>query len=230
MKPLVSCVVAAYNAERFLPDALNSILEQDYEPREVLVCDDGSSDRTWEVIASYGDRVRAWRQPNQGPCAARNLAITHATGEFLAFLDADDLWAPDKLSRQMARFDRRPELDYCVCHVQNFVDPNDGRAAVDPAWLKPIAGFSTVALLVRRPSFERIGGFNPSLKHSSETDWFARADEAGAVGELLPDVLVNRRLHRGNRSRLFAGRSKDEYLHTVKAALDRRRSRPGADV
>jgi glycosyltransferase involved in cell wall biosynthesis len=228
MNHLVSCIVPAYNGERYLGETLDSILGQGYEPLEVLVCDDGSTDRTPDVVAGYGPRVRYLRQVNAGPCAARNLGVAHATGEYFAFLDADDLWLPDKLARQMARFTARSDLDYSVCHVQNFVDPRETGVAVEPDRLAPLPGFTTVALVVRRRSFDCIGGFDQSLKHSSETDWFLRADEAGAVKELLPDVLVRRRLHGSNRSARFASRSRDEYLHTVKAALDRRRARPGA--
>ena len=229
-KRLVSCIVPAYNSEQHLKETLDSIFRQGHRPLEILVCDDGSTDGTAGVVAAYGERVRYLRQPNAGPCAARNTGIAQASGEFLAFLDADDLWLPEKLSRQMARFEERPDLDYSVCHVQNFVDPRERGMTVDPARLAPIPGFTTVALVVRRRSFERIGGFDASLKHSSETDWFLRADEAGAVKELLPDVLVQRRLHGGSRSVRFASRSREEYLHTVKTALDRKRARSGADV
>ena len=227
MAGLVSCIVPVYNGEKYLGEAIDSILGQSYRPLEVLVCDDGSTDGTAHVAARYGDAVRYLRQANAGPCAARNLGVAHALGEYLAFLDADDVWVPGKLARQMALFDARPDLDFSVGHVQNFVEA-DSSQSVDPALLVPLAGFTTVALLVRRTSFERVGVFNASLKHSSETDWFLRAEEAGAVRELLPDVLVRRRLHGSNRSVRFASRSRNEYLHTVKAALDRRRSRPQA--
>jgi glycosyltransferase involved in cell wall biosynthesis len=228
MTRLVSCIVPAYNAERHLGDALDSILGQSYGPLEVLVCDDGSTDGTRDVVNRYGARVRYLRQENAGPCAARNLGVAHASGEYYAFLDADDMWRPEKLARQMARFEARQELDYPVAHVENFVDAVEPAAGVSPALLTALPGFSVVALVVRRQAFARVGGFDASLMHGSDTDWFLRADEAGTVGELLPDVLVRRRLHGGNRSLQFSARSRDEYLHIVKAALDRRRGRPGA--
>jgi glycosyltransferase involved in cell wall biosynthesis len=230
MAPLVSCIVPVHNGERYLADALDSILGQTRQPVEVIVCDDGSTDGTPGVAASYGGRVTCLRQANSGPCAARNLGVGSARGEFLAFLDADDIWVPEKLALQMARFEARPELEYSVGHVQNFLEGAAPAGAVAPALLAAVPGFSVVTLVVRRRTFERVGGFDASLKHSSDTDWFLRAEEAGAVGEMLPDVLVRRRLHGANRSLQFAGRSRDEYLHMVKAALDRRRSRPGGDA
>jgi glycosyltransferase involved in cell wall biosynthesis len=228
MTRLVSCIVPAYNAERYLGDAIDSILGQSYGQVEVLVCDDGSTDGTGDVVNRYGARVRYLRQENAGPCVARNLGVAHAMGEYYAFLDADDVWLPSKLARQMARFEARPELDYSVAHVENFIDGVWPAVGVAPALLTALPGFTVVALVVPRQAFARIGGFDASLKHSSDTDWFLRADEAGAIGELLPDVLVRRRLHGGNRSIQLAGSSRDEYLRIVKAALDRRRGRPGA--
>lgn len=80
--------------------------------------DDGSTDGTAELATGYGDRVRSLFQPNAGPAAVRNLGVGAASGEFMAFLDADDLWHPEKLTRQMARFAARPDLTLCVSHVQ----------------------------------------------------------------------------------------------------------------
>ncbi len=112
--PLISCIVPVFNGERYLREALDSIFAQTYRPLEILVADDGSTDRTPYIAAAFGNRLRYLRQDNQGPAAARNLGIRAATGEFIAFLDADDVWHPEKLERQMARFQVRPELDYCV--------------------------------------------------------------------------------------------------------------------
>ena len=117
---LISCIVPAYNGERYLGQTIDSILGQTYRPIEVIVVDDGSTDRTADVAAGYGAPVRLISQPNAGPAAARNTGIEAARGVFLAFLDSDDLWHEEKLERQMQRFAARPELDYCVTHIRNF--------------------------------------------------------------------------------------------------------------
>src|SRR5712664_390476 len=120
---LISCIIPVFNGERYLREALDSILAQTHRPVEIIVADDGSSDGTAAVVASYGDHVHYLHQPNAGPAAARNLGLSAARGEFVAFLDADDLWHPEKLVHQRARFQARPELDLCVTHVQNFLIP-----------------------------------------------------------------------------------------------------------
>ena len=120
---LISCIVAVYNGERYLGEAIDSILAQTYRPSEIIIVDDGSTDGTAAVVARYGQQVRYVWQPNSGPAAARNLGLDVMQGEFVAFLDADDLWHPEKLAQQMARFRARPELDYCVAHAQNFWVP-----------------------------------------------------------------------------------------------------------
>src|SRR2546426_10667200 len=94
---LISCIVPVFNGERYLHETLNSILAQTYRPLEIIVADDGSTDGTRTIVASYGQQVRYLWQLNAGPAAARNLGLTAAKGEFIAFLDADDLWHPEKL-------------------------------------------------------------------------------------------------------------------------------------
>ena len=98
---LISCVIPVFNGERYLGEALESVLAQSYQPLEVIVVDDGSTDETAEVARRYGERVRYVWQPNAGETAARNLGLTAAHGEFIAFLDADDVWDSEKLERQI---------------------------------------------------------------------------------------------------------------------------------
>jgi len=227
-QPLISCIVPVFNGERYLAEALNSITAQTYQPVEIIVADDGSSDNSADVARAYRAPVTYLRQPNSGPAAARNLGLTVAKGDFIAFLDADDLWHHEKLERQMARFRARPELEYCVTHVQNFRTPKDGATAngLENYYVgRPLPGYVTQGLLVRRSFFDRIGPFNTALTHGDDTDWYLRAKESGAEMELLPDALVYRRIHDANLSQVQAAQSREEYLHILKGALDRRRLR-----
>jgi glycosyltransferase involved in cell wall biosynthesis len=224
--PLISCIVPVFNGERYLGEALESILKQSYQSLEIIVVDDGSTDGTAAVMGHYAGQVRLLRQANAGTAAARNLGLNAANGEFIAFLDADDLWHPEKLERQTARFQTRPELDYCVTHVQNFWVPElieEERRFRDHRISKALPGYSTGTLLVRRALFDTVGQFNPAIKHADDTEWFLRTSEHGAAMELLPDVLLYRRLHQTNLSRLRASNSRDQYLQILKTALDRRR-------
>jgi glycosyltransferase involved in cell wall biosynthesis len=124
---LISCIVPVFNGERYLGEAIDSILAQTYRPVEIIVVDDGSTDGTAAVAARYGDRIRYVRQNNGGAPTARNLGLSVAMGEFVAFLDSDDLWHPEKLQRQMACFEARADLDLCVTHLQRFWVPQPRR-------------------------------------------------------------------------------------------------------
>src|SRR5262245_53942203 len=224
--PLISCIVPVFNGERYIQEALESILAQTYRPLEIIVADDGSTDGTAEIVSTFGYHVRYLKQNNAGTAAARNLGIGAAFGEFIAFLDADDLWHPEKLSRQTARFAARPELSYCVTHVQNFWIPElraEAEQFREHRISKPLPGYVTSTLLVRREFFDAVGPFKPGFDYADDTDWFLRAEARGGVKEVLADVLLSRRLHDSNLSRLKAPNSRDEYLHVLKTTLDRRR-------
>jgi len=227
-QPLISCIVPVFNGECYLREALESTFAQTYRPIEAIVVDDGSTDGTEGVAASYGRRLRYLWQPNAGPAAARNRGLDAARGEFVAFLDADDLWHPEKLARQMARFVARPELEVCLGHAQNFWSPElaQGDAAdPDARLMKPWAAYSCGVVLARRSVFDRVGPFTPELRVGEDGDWFLRAAERGTITEVLPDVLLRRRLHEGNLTRRMASASREALLKRVKSSLDRRRGK-----
>ena len=225
--PLVSVVLPVFNGERYLAEAIESVFRQTHQPLELVVVDDGSTDATPDVIASFGERLCALRQANSGPSAARNRGVLVTRGEFVAFIDADDLWHPEKLTRQLARFERRPEVDACVTQVENFWIPELAEEAErfrDHRISRPTPAYVAATLLARRRLFDTVGFFDESLGFGHSTDWFLRAADFGAVVELVPEVLYHRRLHERNRSRVFNAASQDEYLVLVKRHLDRRRS------
>lgn len=226
MNPLVSCIVPVFNGERFLAEAIGSILGQTYRNLEVIVVDDGSTDDTASIVAGFGDSVRYIRQANAGPATARNRGIRDAHGDFIAFLDADDLWHEDKLEQQLARFRVRPELAYSVTLIQNFWEEevrDEATRFKDHPRSRPVPGYVTQTLLVRREWLDSTAGLDASMAHGDAADWFQRADAAGAVGEVLQEVLTRRRLHSKNRSRLLASSSTEEFLRVLKARIDQRR-------
>ena len=226
MPALISCIVPVYNGERYLSEALQSIFAQSYRPLEVIVVDDGSTDNTPQVVARFKNCIRYLEQSNKGPSATRNLGVSAARGDFVAFLDPDDLWHPEKLARQMARFEARPELDLCVAHVQLFWVPELREEAArlrNQARLNTVPGYTTGTLLTSRTFFDTVGEFDASFWFGDATDWFLRAADGGAVMELLPDVLLYHRMHTTNLTRRQISASRDEFLRIVKRSLDNRR-------
>ena len=230
---IVSCVIPVWNCERYLAAAIDSVFNQTgvREALEVVVVDDGSTDRTADVIASFGSRVKTTRQENAGHGAARNTGIRMASGEFIAFLDADDLWHPDKIRRQLKTLwggdaspnlhNPRPVALMAFTWLRNF----EGEP---PAWETAQSGdsvpaYSSVTALVHRSVFDTVGLFDASLRHGGDRDFFMRAAERGIGKVMLDEVLVSRRLHESNRSRHLSANSRAEYLRILKASLDRRR-------
>jgi glycosyltransferase involved in cell wall biosynthesis len=225
---LVSVIVPVFNGARFLAEALDSILAQTYAPIEIIVVDDGSRDKTPGVVSSYGDKVRYLRQENAGPASARNRGLIASKGLFVAFLDHDDLWHPEKLARQMKRFEDRSELEICVTYAQNFWIPElaeEAEKLKNHPHSKPLPGYIASTLLAKYTTFKKIGLFNSALKHTDTTDWFWRARESGTSMEMLQDLLVFRRIHKKNLSRAFVSESHDEFLRFIKASLDKRRQK-----
>jgi glycosyltransferase involved in cell wall biosynthesis len=228
-EPLISCVVPVYNGSRYLAETLDSIIAQTYKLIEVIVVDDGSTDLSAEIARQHSTGIRVYAQANAGPAAARNNGISHANGEFIALLDADDLWHSEKLERQMNRFRERPELGFCVTHVEHFWIPEleaEKKSFEGSHMTEPLPGYNGSTLLARSNAFTKVGKFCESMAHTSETDWFLRAGEAGVPGELLTDILVRRRMHYTNRSRVRSSNSTEEYLRFIKARLDQKRKAP----
>ena len=230
MTDLITCIVPVYNGERYLTEALDSIVAQTYGPVEIIIVDDGSTDATLSVAAAYAaskPNVRVITQANAGPAAARNRGIAEARGRFIGFLDADDLWHGEKLSRQLARFQARPDLDYCVHYMQNFwveeLKEEEERMRDHPR-SKPVPGYVTQTLLARAAAFERVGPFDPTLNHCDSMDWFLRARALGLGEELIPDVLAYRRMHENNLSRQHAQRSLEGFFTMLKESLDQKRA------
>lgn len=200
MTSLVSCLVPAFNAAPYLPEALGSIFAQSYRTIEVIVIDDGSTDSTAEVARRYAREVRVIQQEHGGLMSARDAAIDAAGGEFVAFLDADDRWVDTKLEKQVTVFSEHPDIDLCVTHFLNFwEDPKGAEGYADHPLSQPQAGYIVPTLMARRSLFSKIGGFQ-SAPQASDTGWFAGAVERGCSVYTIPDVLMHRRIHSTNDS------------------------------
>ena len=229
MRTSISCIVPVYNGARFLAEALDSILAQTLPPTEIIVVDDGSTDATTEVANAYAEHVTYVQQPNAGPASARNRGIGLATGSFIAFLDADDLWQPQKLERQMQVLGDSPEAGICITYLRNFwveelAAERERMRGHDFA--KPMPGYVCQCLLARRSVFDSVGQFDESKRIGEDTDWFLRVERAGIAREILPEALVFRRIHEQNISYEVhqSAKAREDVLDNVIALLKRRRS------
>jgi glycosyltransferase involved in cell wall biosynthesis len=230
-RPFVSVITPVYNAPRHLLDAVASVERQGYEPLEIIVVDDGSNDETPLVIAELGDRVRAFRQDNAGPAAARNRGLAEARGELFAFCDADDTWPDGKLDLQVGRLQRDPELDVVLGRVQYIAD--DGVELPDVQYedldAKTLTHVHLGSGIFRRSAFELVGAFDATLRISEDVDWFLRARELVVNIRIVPEVTLEYHLHHSNMTR---GKHPSEFELTgvLKRSVERRRAAGNAGV
>lgn len=219
-------LIPAFNASRYLAEAIESVLAQTHPAARIIVVDDGSTDATGEVARSLGRCVEVMRQPHRGISGARNAALAASAAPFIAFLDADDRWLPGKLERQHALLAGCGASDFALCHMRCFASPElpeAERVALEARHEARSAGWSASALLLRRATFDRVGFFAEDLRVGETIDWFDRARIAGLRGVMLEETLVERRLHRHNTTRT-QGDAGHGYLLATKRHLDRLRS------
>jgi len=232
---LVSAVIATYNLAQYIPEAIQSALNQTYRPIEVIVVDDGSTDNTRGVVERYRGSVRYIRQPNAGVSSARNHGARVAQGKYVAFLDADDCWEPTKIEAQVALFERRPDLQLVHTDIITFdhsgelkrfrkraVQPEDG----DCYW--KLFEFCLPVLssaMVRREDFHLVGGFAEDLERTTDYDLWLRLAERGGLG-LVPEPLARFRIRAGSHSHANPTEMMRETLKVLYRALSRR---PGKD-
>lgn len=207
---MVSVVVPAFNAEETLRQAVDSVLRQTVADLEVIVVDDGSSDSTLVRASETGDpRVLAIKQKNAGPSAARNHGASAARGRYLAFLDADDLWLPRKLERQLAILKEFPGVGavqcgvYCVDKKLQVIDVRPCVPSRNPLWdavnFRNLPAFPSTVLF-RSEAFEQVGPFDTTL--TGLEDWEMAIRTAWRCGlASVPEPLALYRMHLGNRSR-----------------------------
>ena len=218
--PLISVIIAVYNRELFLAEAIESVLAQTYSPVEIIVIDDGSDDNSASIAKSYHS-VKYFFQSKSGTSAALNKGLSFITGDYIAFLDSDDIWEESKLSLQMELLKKEPSIEGVFGHHQQFRCNEDSLKIMNPiifsAPLKP-------TLLIKRDSFNRVGLFDTCLTLGDFIDWYKRATDMDLKFKMLPNVVLKRRIHDNNSSVLNQYAVKD-YVSIMKAALDRKRKK-----
>ncbi|HEY5296293.1 MAG TPA: glycosyltransferase [Verrucomicrobiae bacterium] len=221
--PLVSVIMAVRNGERFLAEAIRSVRAQNYPAHEIIVVDGHSTDRTAEIARSFSG-VKFLTQPGRGVSAALNFGIAVARGDWIAVLEHDDIWTPEKLRTQILFMQRRPELQFTLTHARLFLEPGCAwPSGYNPDWLKePQIGAILSSLVARKKVFEQIGKFDEHLQCAGDVDWFSRAKDLQIPMAYLEETLLLKRVHDRNvtsQTQL----NNVELLQVIKRTLDRKR-------
>ena len=213
----ISVVIAVRDGATLIAQALRSVQAQTLRPREVIVVDDHSRDDLDVVVADFPE-VRLLRNPGEGVAEARNFGAANATQAWLAFLDADDLWPPERCARLWQHVQEDPKVELLCGAMQQFRDGNSGFEALG----QPAASRLLTTSLLRRESFARVGGLCADLRIGDQIEWLSRAIDAGLRCAAIPDTVLLRRLHADNLGRTSPqpGRAYLDMLHQV---LQRRR-------
>jgi glycosyltransferase involved in cell wall biosynthesis len=207
----VSVVIPAYNAARFISDAIDSVLSQSFKPAEIIVVDDGSTDGTGSIVEGYRDKVRYIYQANAGPATARNRGVREARGEWIAFLDSDDYWDARHIEMmlQAAEADRDAALVYCgkkIVDVDGVELPDYPRQTLFPSgWIFSDmfqANYisSTSVVFVKREVVLDLGGFNKGMRNAEDYDLWMRITAIAPIRG-VPEYTVNYRVHDSNLTR-----------------------------
>jgi len=234
--PLVSVVIPVFNGERTIGRAIASALDQGDQRLDVVVVDDGSTDRTREAVVPFGERVRLVAQPNLGAAAARNRAVTESRGEFVAFLDADDEWLPGRVERAL-----RPMLDdagvgatFCRLYRQYPDGSRDiygeayhrSRAFTEYLW--PSSFVQTSGATCRRSALDRVGPTDDTLRSHDELDLWIRLAEEFRIVEIEEPLGVFHDTPGSYSKRWEDSRSEADYYKVIEKALARRPDRYAA--
>ena len=224
--PTISLVMALLDGERFVAQALDSVMAQTRRPDEIVVVDGGSTDRSPEIAASYdGVRVIAQRDRTGGFAGAWDEGIAVTTGDAFALLDSDDVWAPGKLERQAALLAGDPGLGYVIGLVRHFLEPGyELPEAVRPEILDvDRIALMPGAALVRRSAYERVGPWATGYTIAADIDWFARAKDILGPPGVVHERVISKRVHDSNVSVVRAQSLNREILSLLRASVERRR-------
>jgi glycosyltransferase involved in cell wall biosynthesis len=206
-RPLVSVIIPVYNSQKYIAQAVNSVLEQTYRNYEIIAIDDGSTDNSQKILKSYDKQIRYIYRDNQGVAATRNYGIELAKGELIAFLDADDFFLPDKLAKQVNCFSQNPDLGMVICGWQ-LVDANGQKISEVELWrYAPELDLASAVLykparpsatMLSREWCQKIHGFDVNLARAEDLDFLLRLISDNCPAIWLKEIQVCYRQHFGS--------------------------------
>ncbi|MBL1211026.1 glycosyltransferase family A protein [Geminocystis sp. GBBB08] len=220
--PFISVIIPAFNAEKYLKDAIESVIKQNYQPLEIILIDDGSTDNTAKVTKSF-QNIKYIYQENSGPAIARNNGIKIAKGEFIAFLDADDLWTDNHLELLVSCFKKTHDLEVAIGYVQClFLKEKNQEKEYFEEFSNSTINVNLGAGLYKKSVFKKLGNFDPNLSPSEDVDWFLRIKEANINQIIVSETMLYYRIHDSNLSK-DRKNSYSAFLKSLKMSLDRRK-------
>ncbi|MEO5759661.1 MAG: glycosyltransferase family A protein [Mesorhizobium sp.] len=218
-------VIPAFNAAATIAATLNSVLAQTVKASAIIVVDDGSTDNTIAVIDALSMPVTVLRQENAGPGSATTRGFAALSTPFIATLDADDLWLPNKIEKQLAHLNHHPQTSGVFTHWQIFREDRPDLPEGDG-----LAGWSRTTMIIRREVAEVVGPvIDPQGGRGDMVDWIARVREASFVLDMMDEILALRRIRPGSLSYGRDSTRDRGYLEVVRLAMQRRaQNKPGA--
>jgi glycosyltransferase involved in cell wall biosynthesis len=229
-RPSVSVIIPVYNGQRFIAEAIESVRVQNYDPLEIIVVDDGSTDNTAKIAVGLNGDVRYVYIPNSGPAAARNRGLRLAHGDVIGFLDVDDLWSENKISLQLEYLDKEPSLEIVIGLTQRMqmTGIENGKAAFRE-WTEPEIAMHLGSALFRKSAFVNVGLLDESMKYSEDWDWFMRAKELHVPMMVHKEVTYYYRRH--NKNMTNDTKTNNTFLlRMLRQSLHRRRLQGKGEV
>jgi glycosyltransferase involved in cell wall biosynthesis len=228
--PLISVIIPVFNGEKFIADAIQSVLKQDYKPLEIIVVDDGSTDKTAQVVKNFAQNITYLYQENAGISASRNKGLEHANGELIAFIDADDIWTPTKLAVQLRCLQSSPDAEIAWGFLlKTPFHKMDELYLLDLETQKGLFSTQLGTMLIKKQVFEKIGCFDLEMQLAEDLDWINRMREVGTIVELHNNIVQFNRWH-GQNITSDKQRANSFMLKAYKKSLDRRRRSGGKSI
>jgi glycosyltransferase involved in cell wall biosynthesis len=224
MKPLISVIIPVYNGGAFLAEAVSSIVRQNYDPLEIIIIDDGSTDDTAAIAKNFREATYVY-QENKGAAAARNHGLRIAQGELVCFLDADDLWTDNKITLQLSYFEKLPSTEVVIAYTQRMqLREIKNKQHIFQNYSEPVLVMGFVASMMRRSIFDKVGFIDETFRHCEDWDWFMKAKELGISMIVHRDVVTFYRRHDSNTSNQTT-LGNHYTMMLLKRSLDRRRKK-----
>lgn len=218
----VSVIIPVYNGEKFIAGAIQNVIDQQYNPLEIIIIDDGSTDQTANIVSQFNNQVKYVYQNNSSPAAARNKGITIAKGDVIAFLDADDLWSKNKLSIQLNYLVNNPEFGIVQGLIQQMKPSqfSEAESFVFENIHQPYNYINIGSAIYRKSVFEQVGLFDEKMTYGEDVDWFFRAWENGINKAVLKEVTL---FYRKHQQSMTVGKKLVEvgFIKIFKKHLDR---------